>query len=179
MRITFRQFMEDEAAPSGGGAAAPPANPDKSNHRHFDALKQQFGSDDASFDAALEAGTVEVWVTPDYSSKWGFLVNGPVSATVKKTPAGQYAITFMLKQKQQSNPHSFIMPYHQGETPTYYDGPIENKTEMISADELQDMMAKPLEGGGAQPGMGGPPMGGMGGAPPGGMGGGMPPMGGV
>ena len=82
---------------------------------------------------------------------------------------------------------SFYLPYKKGERPIYYKGKVEDKTEIVGAEELQNMMVEPFKNmppGGAPMGggssLGGSPMGGgMGGAP---MGGGSPlggsPMGG-
>lgn len=198
MQMSFRQFMkgqrfstlrEDEAAPVGGAVPPSPSNPDdKTNAHHFDALQQQLGIGDDEMTAALEGDPIQVWKVPDYSSKWGFLVIGPVSAIAKKRKDGNFDITFQLKEKQLMEPKSFIRPYGPGMRPLRYEGKVEDQTETITAEELQDIMAMPLMGGGAPMGMGGGPMGGMGaGAPPmmggapagGGAPMGAPPMGGI
>lgn len=188
MGKSFRQFMatqhfpcnlrEDEAAPSVGAAPPSPGDPDnKTNKYHFDMLQQQLGMDDEGLTAALESDPVEVYQVPDYSSKWGFSVIGPVSAVVQKRPDGNFSITYQLSQKKLMSPKSFILPYKQGQRPIRYEGPVEDKTEIISAEELQDIMTTAFQNGGAAP------AGAMGGMPPGSPGapptGGMPPMGGM
>lgn len=163
------------------GASPPsPTNPDsgssKTNKHHWDTLQRQFGIDDESFDAVIEQGILDIWKVPDYSSKWGFVVNGPCSAQAEELPSGSYRVTFMLKEKKMMRPKDFFLPYHK-QAPgqlNYYDGPVENKTEMMTREELQDAMAEPLKNGGAPAGGGMP-----GGAPPGGAPGGAPPMGGA
>ncbi len=196
MIASFRHFMrdqyfpcsirEEEAAPSIGSSPSTPGNPDNSttNKYHFDSLKQQFGIGDDEMTAALEGDPIQIWQVPDYSSKWGYLVSGPCSAIVKQRTDGNYDITFQLAQKKLMNPQSFIMPYKKGERPLKFDGEVTDQKEIISSEELQDIMTKPLatggmpQGGGmgADPSMGGaPPMGGPMGAPAGGV----PPMGGM
>lgn len=188
MRLSFREFVrsrpirirmrEEEAAPSSGGSPSQPSSPGKTNKFHFDSLQRGLGIGDEEMQSALEQGNITVYNTYDYYSKWGFLVVGPTTAVVEKNDDGTFAVTFQLQQKQLMEPKSFIRAYEKGQRPIYYQGPVEDKTENMTEEELQDAMAKPLENGGAQPGgggMGAPGGGGMG-APP--MGGGAPPAGG-
>lgn len=162
-----------------GGDGAPPPVPDSgggdtTNKYHFDFLKQNLGIDDDDFDSALAGGIQTLYQVPDYG--WGFKVQPPVQVTVQDKGSGSYEVTFLLTQKKLSNPKSFVLPYHSGDRPTYYEGPIEDKTVTMTREELSDAMSKPFAGGGAPPGgmMGAPPMGGGMGAP-----GGAPPMGGA
>ncbi len=161
------KLREDEAAPPmGGDGAAPPvpgSGGDTTNKYHFDFLKQNLGIDDDDFDAALEGGIQTLYQVPDYG--WGFRVQPPVQAVIEDKGSGSYQVTFMLSQKKLANPKSFVLPYKSGDQPTYYEGPIEDKTVTMTREELADAMSKPFADGGA------PPMGG-------GMGGGPPPMGG-
>lgn len=186
----FREFInqypfvvsifKEEAAPAMGTDNAPPSNPDnKNNDQHFDAMKGQLGMEDDDFDAALSSGSITIWMPRDFSEKWGFVVSGVLQADVNKRPDGMYDVLFHLKDKKLMMPKAFILPYKQGQRPINYNGPVEDKTEVMTPEELQDAMAKPLEGGGMAAG-GGDPMGGMGmpsagGTPP--MGGGMSGMG--
>jgi hypothetical protein len=195
---TFRDFIarqrlfEAEAAPPQGNPT-PPSNPDNTTNKyHFDSLERTFGMDDEGMDAALSGNSITVWKVPNYYSKWGFLVSGPVDVSISKRKDGNYDCKYQLRSKKQMEPLSFYLPYKQGERPLYYKGQIEDKTELVTAEELQNMMVEPFKNmpaggmggppmGGAPPGgsppMGVPPMGGppMGGAPPGGS----PPMGGA
>jgi hypothetical protein len=164
------------------GEPAAPGNPDtKTNQYHFDSLERGLGMDDEGMDAALTGGSITIWQVPNYFNKWGFLVSGPVDVSIRKSPDGNYQCTYQLKAKQQMEPLSFYLPYKKGERPTYYKGKVEDKTEIIGVNELQDLMSKPFQNmpaggamGGGMPG-GAPPMGGgMAGAPPMGA----PPMGG-
>lgn len=185
----FREFVkskpftfclrEEDAAPT---ASAPmPTNPDTTTNKyHFDKLQDELDIDDDAMKGALE-GPQTLYKIPDYG--WGFRVQPPVQATVKDKGNGTYDVTFLLAQ---ANKRKMFLPYKQGQRPTYYEGPVENKTVMMNKEELSDLIVPPYE---SVPsgGMGGPPMGdpmggGMG-APPPGMGGplsgGIPPMGGM
>ena len=106
---------------------------------------------------------------------------GTWNQTVKEMGNGQYQVTFLLTQ---ANKRKFVLPYKEGERPTYYEGPVEDKTVMMNQEELADLIVPPFEM--VKQGLGAPPAGGgMGGMPPGGappgnpMAGGMPPMGGM
>lgn len=167
-RITLR---EDEAAPAGGTPESPDNPSNTTNKYHFDALKQQLGIEDDELQAALESDSVQLWKCPDFSSKWGFMVVGPVNASLQERPDGSFNVTFQLRQKRQmSGSRAFIRPYEQGQRPMYYEGPVDDKMEIMRKEELADLMTAPLAHGGAPMGGG---MGGMGGAPMGGMPGGM------
>jgi hypothetical protein len=170
---SFRQFVnqhkfhtalrEQEAAPPMGAVPPDPTSGsgETTNKFHFDALKKQFGMGDEEFEAAIEGGVIAMYQVPDFG--WGFHPNPPVQATVENRGDGTYNVTFLLSQMP---PNSFTLPYEDGERPTYYDGQIEDKTEVMTKEELSDAMTKPY----SNMGMGGPPMGGgmdpMGGGPP-------------
>lgn len=145
MKISFRQFMnnfcEAEAAPSIG--ANPPE--EKDNSHHFDFLKRQLGIGDDEFDAIISSGEITIYKMPDYSKKWGFLVNPPVNAFVEKQENGNFYVYFMLKNKKTMSPKSFFLPYKEGESPIYYQGPVEDKTEIMNERDLQDCISKPYE----------------------------------
>lgn len=151
MGMTFKDFIcrhnfscsliEQESAPSGE-TAKQPDNPRTTNKHHFSFLKKELGIDDDSFDAAMEGNSIPVFKVPDYSKKWGFLVIGPCTATVEKRSDGNYLITYQLLDKHLMDPHSFIYPYKKGENPMIYNGDVEDKTETISAEEFQDILAK-------------------------------------
>lgn len=176
--FTFR-LREEDTAPT---ASAPmPTNPDNetTNQYHFDKLQDEFDIDDEAMTGALE-GPQTLYKVPDYG--WGFRVQPPVQATVKDKGNGTYDVTFLLAQ---ANKRKMMLPYKEGERPTYYEGPVENKTVMMNKEELADLIVPPYQAAASGAGgMGGPPpMGGpMGGPPPGAggpLGGGMPPMGGM
>lgn len=181
MSVTFRQFIkshpfsislrEDEAAPSIGQPSQP-SNPETTNKHHFDSLQRHLGIGDKELEASLEGDALTIWKVPDYSSKWGFMVNGPVQASVTKRGDGGFDVMFLLKQKQLMEPKSLIRPYKQGDRPMYYEGPVQDKTERMTEEDLQDAMTAPFNG---MPSGGGAPMGG----PPGGAPMGGPPMGGI
>lgn len=158
------------------GGSAPPPNPDNTtNKHHFDFLQRELGIDDKEFDAAIESDVQTLYQVPDYG--WGFRVQPPVQAMVEKQEDGSYNVTFMLSVKKLMNPKSFVSSYSKDDNPLHYEGDIEDKTENMTGEELQNLMVKPYEGMAAG-GMGGPP--GMMGGPPMGdpmMGGGMPPAG--
>lgn len=176
MTRTFRHFiksndfycsiLEQDAAPAMGAAPAPPQNPASSsttNKNHFDQIQQQFGIDDSELQAALEGGTIPVFISPDYSKSWGFLVVGPCTATVVASKDGNYEVTFQLEEKKHMNPKAFILPYKQGETPVRYQGEVTNKTVTMTPEELQDIVAMPFTksaGGGSAP-AGMPALGGL------------------
>lgn len=173
---TFRQFIgqqrvswsliEQEAAPPMGTPEAPGAPGETTNKYHFDALGREMGMEDDDLNTGLEDGVVTIWNVPKYG--WGFRVRPPVQAQVQKQEDGSYSVTFMLTQKKLMDPKSFYFGYKQGQNPLYYEGDVEDKTETMTPEELQDAIVKPLEGGGAPPGG---PMGGMPGMGPPGMGG--------
>jgi len=179
-RFSYSLREEEAAPPMGGGA--PPANPDNTtNKHHFASLQRELGIEDDDFDAAIESDVQTLYNVPDYG--WGFRVQPPVQATVQKQEDGSYNVTFMLSVKKLMNPKSFVYSYKDDENPLEYEGEIEDKTENMEGEELQNLMVKPYEGMGmgGPPGMGGPmggmppmggamPDGGMGGAPPMGMG---------
>lgn len=161
---TFKQFMklfeDDMTAPSAGVPKSPdsPESSESKNKNHFDAL-DNIGID---VDAAIEGGIITVYKIPKYN--WGFSVMPPVQAEVEKLDDGNYSVRFMLADKKLLSPRAFYHTYNKGQRPAPYEGSVEDKTEVMTKDELQDVMAAPLEGMGA--GMGGPPPG-MGGGPPG------------
>jgi hypothetical protein len=177
MTRTFRQFieannfrcsiLEQDAAPPMGAVPPQPENPDApktTNKYHFDQLQQQFGIGDSELAAALEGGTVPVFKVPDYSKSWGYIVIGPCSATVQTRKDGNYEVTFQLAQKKLMNPKAFIRPYKDGEAPVRHEGPVKDETVIMTAEELQNIMALPFDqqGAGAPPAGGGmPPLGGM------------------
>lgn len=175
MTRTFRQFIdandfscrifEQDAAPVGGATPAQPENPDapkSTNKYHFDQIQQQFGIGNKELAAALEGGTVPVFKVPDYSDQWGYLVIGPCSATVASRNDGNYEVTFQLAQKKLLNPMSFIQPYKKGDRPLRFDGQVKDETVIMTAEELQDIMALPFgQAGGGVPAGGMPPLGGM------------------
>jgi hypothetical protein len=157
MTITFRQFIENsnfsfsmfeqEAVPALGGAPESPANPDNiktTNKHHFDFLKRQFGIGDEDFADAIEAVPIQVFKVPDYSNKWGFLVIGDCGALATQRDDGNWDVNFMLSQKQLMNPNAFIFPYEKNETPVVYKGKVEDKKEIVTDEELQDMVGGPL-----------------------------------
>ncbi len=152
------------------------------NQHHFGSLERELNIDD--IDPAFEGDAVTLYQVPQFG--WGFRVQPPVQVSIRKHSEGGegegedlYEVTFMLDQ---INRKQVVLPYKDGETPTIYQGPIENKTEIMTQEQLSDAMVKPYEGMGAMGGgMGGPmgggmdPMGGGMGAPPGGMGAPPPP----
>ena len=175
----FRLYREE-------GEAPPPANPDtsgSSGQTHNDvssAVKFQFGIEDDEMVDADQSTPMLLYQPYKFSRKWGFNVKGPITATVQHLDSGNVEVTFQLSGLPSSY---FYLPYQDGETPIKYKGPVEDKTEIMRASELEDIKASGIGAGGAPGGgMGMPPGGGMGmGGPPmgGGMGGGMggPPMG--
>ena len=189
--LRFREFVkakpfnfrlrEEDAAPTP--SAPVPTDPQgggtKTNKYHSDKLQDELDIDDQAMKTAF-AGPQTLYKVPDYG--WGFRVQPPVQALVKEDGNGQYKVTFMLEQ---SNKRKMMLPYKDGQRPTYNEGPVENNTVMMNKEELADLMVPPYEaaaagagGMGGGPPMGGDPMGG--GAPPGGpLAGGMPPIGGM
>ena len=156
MPFSFRHFIrandfscslsEEEAAPAMGSDPANPSDPNKTttNKHHFDFLKRQFGINDDDFVDAIEAVPVQIFKVPDYSDKWGFLVIGDCEAGATQRDDGNWQLTFMLSQKHSMNPNAFILPYRKGENPIIYKGKVEDKTEIVSEEELQDMIGGPL-----------------------------------
>ena len=176
MSTPFR-LSEAEAAPAFGSDPTTPEKPGSGNEHHFQMLKGQLGMEDDDFDDAMEKQSLTIWLPQDYSKRWGFEVAGSTQATVAKRKDGNYDVTFQLGEKKRLLPQSFLYPYKKGERPISYKGPVGEKTVIMSAEELQDLVSTPFQSGTFQPpqgGMGGPMGGGMGGPP---MGGGAPPMG--
>lgn len=171
MKRTFREFVrpqlfprmfrEDEAAPATGSGASAPSNPDSkgSSKDHFGALQRQFGIEDGAMKAAIEGDSIELWQCPDYSASWGFTVNGPVTASVEQVSENSYKVTFHLKQKKLMSPKDFYVPKGNAKALTYYAGPVEDKTQVMTQEELAGLMTAPFANTGAAGGM--PPMGGM------------------
>ena len=177
MALTFREFMalndfncslfEQDSAPVSGAAPEAPENPDNktTNQYHFDFLKRQLGMDDDGLKAALEGGSILVYKVPDYPD-WGFIANGPCTATVKSRSDGNYDITFQLEAKYKNNSQDFFMKDKREDGEIIYNPvPVKDQKKVVTEKELQDMMAKPYAGmaGAGAPPMGGPP------GPPGGM----------
>ena len=178
----FREFVksesrpfrlrEEETAPTPD-AGAPP-NPDSggtTNKYHYQKMQDELDIDDESMKGAMEGGVHTLYKIPDYG--WGFRVKPPIQAVVKKF-GEQCEVTFLLNQ---ANKRKMMLPYKEGERPTYYEGPVEDKTVTMTQEELADLEVPPYEM--VKQGMGAPPGGGMGGPMPGGggpMAGGMPPM---
>lgn len=168
MMLTFKEFiknnnfvcslLEQDAAPTAGAAPESPANPQTTNSNHFSFLKRQLGINSKDLDSALEGNSMPIFQVPDYSDKWGFLVGGTCTAIIKKRSDDNYDVTFQLEDKYLMEPESFIKPYKKGDNPIAYQGKIENKTEIVTKDELQDMMAKPFAPAAAAPPA---PMGGL------------------
>lgn len=169
------QLREEEAAPTASPESPKDPEQSKTNKFHFDYLQQELGIGDEEFKSALEGGIQTLYKVPEYG--WGFRVQPPVQATIIDKGNDQYQVTFMLKQKKLTNPKSFVLPYSQGQRPTYFEGDIEDKTVMMNKEELADLIVPPYEA--AASGMGGMPPAGGGmppGAPPGGMAGAPPPL---
>lgn len=104
-----------------------------------------------------------------FFKQWGFNVKPPIPATAEHLDDGNVEITFQLKSLPKQR---FYLPYKSGETPIAYEGPIENKTQIISKADFEDIKAAgfdrmqpgmmPSGMGGMDLGMGGQPgMGGM------------------
>ncbi|CAE7860234.1 unnamed protein product [Symbiodinium microadriaticum] len=148
----------------------------QTHNRYTTAVQDEFDIDDASMDAASQSETYILKKPANYSRKWGFIAGTPVPVTIEKiVDAGErskFKVTFHLTQ---ANQRKFYFPYKDGEVPIRYTGKVEDKEEHMSYQEVENMKAQDLEGGGAA--AGGDPMGGMGGGDP--MGGGAPPMGGA
>ena len=139
-------------------------------------MQDELDIDDDAMKGAIEGGVQTLYKIPDYG--WGFRVQPPVQAMVKDKGNDQYDVTFMLDQ---ASKRKMFLPYKDGQRPTYYEGPVENKTVMMNKEELADLIVPPYEAAKAAGGMGmgGPPMGGpmpAGGGP---LAGGVPPIGGA
>ena len=167
-------LREQEAAPVAGTESPAQGTPETTNKYHFDSLEREF---DIDIDPSLEGDAVTLYQVPQFG--WGFRVQPPVQVSISKHSEGGegqgedlYEVTFLLDQ---INRRQVVLPYKDGETPTIYEGPIENKTEIMTQEQLSDAMVKPYEGMGMGMGMGmGGGMGmGMGMGMGGGMGGGM------
>jgi hypothetical protein len=168
MTPTFRHFLklndfscslfEQDAAPSIGASPPAPVNPDNkpTNKHHFDFLKRQLGIGDDEMDSAIESTPIQVFKIPDYSDKWGYLVVGDCTAIASKRSDGNYDVTFQLFQKHIMSPNAFILPYKKGENPIVYKGDVEDETETVTEEELEDMVAAPFSAAGAIPAA--PPM---------------------
>jgi hypothetical protein len=167
MTPTFRQFinlndfpcslLEQDAAPTMGAAPQAPDNPDNkpTNKHHFDFLKRQLGIGDNEMTSAIESTPIQVFKVPDYSNKWGYLVVGDCTAIASKRSDGNYDVTFQLFQKHIMNPNAFILSYKKGENPIIYKGDVEDETEIVTEEELQDMVSTPLAAASSTPS--GPP----------------------
>lgn len=140
------QFKEQDAAPSIGAVPETPSNPKNSttNKHFFSSLKRQMGMDNDGLRATLEGDAVTIFQVPDYSKKWGFLVAGPCPAVLSERKDGNYDITYLLTQKQLLNPESFILSYKAGDDINTFTGKIEDKTEIIDPESLQDILTKPF-----------------------------------
>lgn len=168
---SFRQFIrltEEDTAPPTGMPKSPDNPENKTNKHHFDSLQRHLGIGDDEMTSALEGDALTIWKIPDYSSKWGFNVSGPVQAELTKRPDGSFDVKYMLQQKKLMEPKAFTRPYKDGNRPFYYEGPIEDRVERMNAEEIQDAITAPYAS------MAADPMGGMAGGI-----GGMPPMGGM
>lgn len=167
MPRTFRQYLEhinfscslleQEAAPGVGATPEAPANPDNktTNKHHFSFLKRQFGISDEDLVDAIEAVPIQVLKMPDYSDKWGYNVIGDVGALATIRDDGNWNVTFMLSQKHLLNPNAFIFPYSKGQDPVIYTGKVEDKTETLTDEEIQDMIGGPMAPAAPAMGMGG------------------------
>lgn len=156
MLLTFRQFiektnfscslLEQENAPSMGGAPEAPQNPNNktTNKHHFSYLKRQFGISDEDLVDSIESVPIQLFKVPDYADKWGFLVVGDCGALATQRDDGNWDVNFMLSQKYLMNPNAFILPYSKNETPIVYKGEVEDKTEIVTDEELQDMTGGPF-----------------------------------
>lgn len=139
-------FKEQEGAPTAGATPESPADPSKNitNKHHFNLLKKELGIGDSSFKSALEADSATIYRVPRYKH-WGFWVVGPCTGTIKQRDDGKYDINYQLKIKSLMEPKSFILPYESGEKPIIYQGEIEDKTEVATSEELQDIIASPIQ----------------------------------
>ena len=114
---------------------------------------------------AEEANLLACYLPYDYTKRWGFQVNGPVTLTKEVViPDKLYRVTFMLSQK---SPMDFYIP---GDPPKKYKGPIEDKTVEMSNAEIEKIRGQWSPQGGApgasgQGGTGAPPPPGMPGSP--------------
>ena len=134
----FRLSEEDVGAP-------PPTDPQNTTNKyHLDSLERELNIPDVT--PALEGSPVTLYQIPKYD--WGFVVNPPIEAIVTKKDDENFNVRFLLADKYAQNPKQFIMPYAQGEDPTYYQSRVEDKEEVMSKEELSDAMVKPLVGGG-------------------------------
>ena len=168
MVLSFKEFIyfndfncslfEQEGLYVAESSPEDPKNPNNktTNKYHFDFLKRQLGLDDINLKSAISGNSIPIFKVPDYSNKWGFLVSGICTAIVEPRPDGNYDVTFQLEDKKLMEPDSCIKPYKKGERPIVYQGEIVDKKETMTAEELQDIMAKPFSGmGSASPAIGG------------------------
>lgn len=153
---TFKEFInqfnlnfsikEQDSAPVAGSLPEVPEDPSKNltNKHHFSVLKRELGIKDSSFKSALESDPMTVYNVPRYRH-WGFWVIGPCTAIITQRDDGKYDIEYQLKTKSLMEPNNFILPYKNGDNPIVYQGNIENKTEVATSEELQDIVASPVQ----------------------------------
>lgn len=182
MRLSFKAFISGQRFPhelkeADSGAAPSSGMGDTSGGEQTHNSVKKYASDaldmdQEEFEAGEQGNAFTLYRMYKYKD-WPFCVRPPVQVQVvpKSGSPGMNDVTFLLSLKK---PIHFYLPYRKGEVPIRYNGPIEDRTEEMSDQEVDDMRAQFAD----KSVGGGMPAGGMGAAAPG-QAGGMPPMGGM
>jgi hypothetical protein len=137
--MRFKTFIEQDA-----GSPPPSGMGDDQTPNIHNAVKK-YSSDALDMDPdeyqVGEQGNVFTLYRPYKFDKWGFLVRPPiqVEVTPKSGSPGMNDVTFKLSLKKRIH---FYLPYGPNDTPIMYKGPIEDKTEIMSDQEVDDMRAQ-------------------------------------
>ncbi len=157
----FRNFMKNHPVNilmGEEGEAPPPSNPQNTHNDVNQAVSFNMGIDQDVVDDYDQQDALIIAKPFKFFRKWGFNVKGPIPASAKHNEDGTVEVTFNLLQLPKQ---SFYLPYKDGQTPVAYEGPIENKKEILSKADFQDIKATGLDQ--LQPGMMAGAQGGMGG----------------
>lgn len=142
MRFSFKTFIEQDAGASpmsGMGDTQSGAGDTHNAVKKYSSYALDMDQDEF---LTGEQGNVFVLFRPYKFKRWGFVAEPPIPVTIMPIEGspGMNKVTFQLSlQRPAKQGHLFYKP---NETPIKYKGPREDKTEIMSDQEVDDMRAQ-------------------------------------
>lgn len=135
--MRFKVFLEQDQQ-------TPAANQEKTNAYFPDFFGREFSVKQRDFEAALEGDALTLYgdKIPDFG--WPFRVAGNIHVFIEKIDDNLYKVTFPLKQLYRDNPYLFYHRWQEGQRPMYWQGPVEDKVETMTKEQLLDAWVEPF-----------------------------------